>query len=155
METPPDARSSKVLRLMEQFQEAYRDAEEGYRKELGLNETDLRALRALGINEQLSPGQLAERLSLTSASITAVLDRLATHGYIRREAHSHDRRKTLIRHGENFPGIPQQTAMRLRSIYRAYRELGETEQQTILGFLTQLCKVLESAAENQPRSNKS
>lgn len=150
METPPDTRSSQMLRLMEQFQDAYAQAEDDYRRDLGLNETDLRALRALAINEQLSPGQLAERLKLTSASITAVLDRLSSHGYIRREAHSLDRRKTLIRHGENFPGMPQQTALHLRSIYRAFRDLNEDEQQTVLSFLDRLCKVLDSSAPKQP-----
>lgn len=154
MESIPDTRSSKVLRLMEQFHDAYAQAENDYRRQLGLNDTDLRALRAIGVNEQLSPGQLAERLSLTSASITAVLDRLAAHQYVRREAHSHDRRKTLIRHGENFPGLPEQTALGLRSIYRAFRQLKEPEQQTVLSFLGRLCQVLDSAPENHAGGTK-
>ncbi|WP_404290756.1 MarR family winged helix-turn-helix transcriptional regulator [Glutamicibacter arilaitensis] len=149
MATTAGIRYSQVLRLMRQFQQAYAAAEDEYRRELGLNDTDLRALNALGVNNQLSPGQLGDRLSISTAGITSVLDRLAEHGYIRREDHPQDRRKKMIMHGENFPGLPQQAAGRLRGIYRAFRELDEQQQHTVLGFLHDACQALEPEHENE------
>ncbi|MGP9490241.1 hypothetical protein CQ019_16665 [Arthrobacter sp. MYb229] len=147
MATTADPRSSSVLRLMRQFQHAYAAAEDEYRRELGLNDTDLRALNALGVNRQLGPGQLGAKLAVSTAGITSVLDRLEAHGYIRREDHPQDRRKKMILHGENFPGLPEQAAGSLRGIYRAFRELDEQQQHTVLGFLHEACQALESDTE--------
>jgi DNA-binding MarR family transcriptional regulator len=65
---------------------------------LGVNETDLRCLEILLEEEpESAPTQLAERLGLTTGSVTAMLDRLAARGYITRTPHPSDRRRTLIR----------------------------------------------------------
>ena len=45
----------------------------------------------------LTPGELGERLSLTSGSVTALLDRLERLGWAAREPHPEDRRKLVVR----------------------------------------------------------
>lgn len=149
MATATGIRYSQVLRLMRQFQQSYATAEDEYRTELGLNKTDLRALNELGANKQLSPGQLGEKLSISTAGITSVLDRLEEHGYIRREDHPEDRRKKKIIHGENFPVLPVQSAGRLRGIYRAFRSLNDQQQQTVLRFLSDACQALDPELKNE------
>ncbi|MEO6713461.1 MAG: MarR family transcriptional regulator, partial [Mycobacteriales bacterium] len=57
----------------------------------------LNCLNILGLNGASTPGGLAAATGLTSASITAVVDRLESKGYVRRERDPHDRRKVVVR----------------------------------------------------------
>jgi DNA-binding MarR family transcriptional regulator len=49
-----------------------------------------------GAGESLSPKVIAERLLVTSGSITSLLDTLERRGLVRREPHPDDRRKLLV-----------------------------------------------------------
>ncbi len=49
-----------------------------------------------GAGEPLPPKVIAERLLVTSGSITSLLDTLERNGLVRREPHPHDRRKLLV-----------------------------------------------------------
>jgi DNA-binding MarR family transcriptional regulator len=66
----------------------------------GMHPTDVRALielldaRRAGV--QTTPGQLGARLSLNSASTTAVIDRLERLGHVRRSRDGQDRRRVLL-----------------------------------------------------------
>ncbi|NMO04324.1 MarR family transcriptional regulator [Gordonia sp. TBRC 11910] len=66
----------------------------------GLHTTDIRALILL-LDDQRgerssSPGTLGSRLGLNTASTTALLDRLETRGFVRRERHPTDRRRVVV-----------------------------------------------------------
>ncbi|MET8872760.1 MarR family transcriptional regulator [Nocardia sp. NPDC004604] len=63
---------------------------------LGVNRTDLRCLELIWLGES-TPGALAAELSLTSGSVTAMLDRLAKLDYVARHPEPGDRRKVIIR----------------------------------------------------------
>jgi DNA-binding MarR family transcriptional regulator len=62
---------------------------------LGLHTTDLKSLRLLG-SESLTAGALRERIGLTGAAVTALIDRLETAGYVVRQRDPDDRRKVTI-----------------------------------------------------------
>ncbi|WP_084794109.1 MarR family winged helix-turn-helix transcriptional regulator [Actinokineospora bangkokensis] len=66
----------------------------------GLHPTDLRALVLLldarRDGHPATPGWLSARLSLNSASITALVDRLARGGYVERTPDRRDRRRVLL-----------------------------------------------------------
>lgn len=64
--------------------------------QLGVNHTDLRALNLLEYGP-LSAGQIGERLHLTSGSITTLVDRLVSHGYVTRQSDSGNRRRVRVR----------------------------------------------------------
>lgn len=49
-----------------------------------------------GAGEPLPPKVIAERLLVTSGSITSLLDTLERNGLVRRAPHPHDRRKLLV-----------------------------------------------------------
>ncbi|WP_411375706.1 MarR family transcriptional regulator [Arthrobacter sp. MPF02] len=63
--------------------------------------TDALALRyvrdASASGEGLRPTELASRLGLSSASVTALVDRLVSSGAVRREPHPVDRRAIILR----------------------------------------------------------
>ncbi|MFE4963066.1 MarR family transcriptional regulator [Streptomyces sp. NPDC056660] len=74
------------------------------------SETDLRCLEIL-LQElpEASPTQLADRLGLTTGSTTTLLDRLEKAGYLARQPHPTDQRKSIIRATPEF----QKTAFSL------------------------------------------
>lgn len=65
-------------------------------QKLGLHATDVKALRLLG-EEAMTAGQLAERVGLTGASVTALVDRLEAMGFVTRARDAADRRRVAIR----------------------------------------------------------
>lgn len=64
-------------------------------RRLGVGRNDLRALNALE-HGALSSAELAERVGLTRASVTTLVDRLEAAGYVTRTPSAHDRRSVRI-----------------------------------------------------------
>jgi DNA-binding MarR family transcriptional regulator len=62
---------------------------------LGIARNDLRCLNLLE-HGPVAPRLIAERLDLTSGSVTALVDRLEKLGYVRRKPNAHDRRGVLV-----------------------------------------------------------
>ena len=63
--------------------------------QLGLNATDVNCLRLLA-DEAMSAGELSDRIGLTGAATTALIDRLEATGFARRERSKEDRRRVTI-----------------------------------------------------------
>jgi DNA-binding MarR family transcriptional regulator len=120
---------------------------------LGLHVTDLRALWLLG-EAPRTAGELAEELGLTSAAITALVDRLERNGYVTRQRNNSDRRKVTI---EADPERLHEVASHYQSQGHAMTEVldaySETEFAAIIDFLTRTADVLGGQArlaqENQ------
>lgn len=118
---------------------AYQAAVDDYDRELAralaVNETDLRCLEIL-MQElpEASPSQLAERLGLTTGSVTTLLDRLEKAGHLSREAHPTDRRKTIVRATPAF----QQHAYALIAplLDEGQKMVGETYTADQIGTIT-------------------
>jgi DNA-binding MarR family transcriptional regulator len=66
---------------------------------LGLHSTDWGCVLLLeeSLPEPLTAGQIAELTGLTTGAITAVVDRLETAGFVRRERDLADRRRVIVR----------------------------------------------------------
>ena len=66
---------------------------------LGINRTDSRCLDIVdNAGGSITAGRLAELSGLTTAAVTAVVDRLEAKGYVRRVRDERDRRRVLIEH---------------------------------------------------------
>jgi DNA-binding MarR family transcriptional regulator len=77
--------------------EAANDAfDEVAREKLGINRTDLRCLNIVENEGPMTAGRLAELSGLTTAAVTAVLDRLERAGYARRARDQQDRRQVMV-----------------------------------------------------------
>jgi DNA-binding MarR family transcriptional regulator len=63
---------------------------------LGINRTDGRCMDIIDREEPVSAGRLAEASGLTTAAVTAVIDRLEKAGYARRLSDPTDRRRVLV-----------------------------------------------------------
>lgn len=65
-------------------------------QKLGVNRTDLRCLNIVENQGRVTAGRLAELSGLTTAAVTAVLDRLERAGYARRVRDDKDRRQVFV-----------------------------------------------------------
>ena len=65
-------------------------------RELAVNPTDLQAMEHLMMTGPLSPTELARRLGISTAAVTAVVDRLAAVGHVSRTQNPVDRRGVLV-----------------------------------------------------------
>ena len=63
---------------------------------IGINATDLNCLNIVALTGPMTAGELARQTGLTTASITAVLDRLEQGGFVRRERDPKDRRRVIV-----------------------------------------------------------
>jgi DNA-binding MarR family transcriptional regulator len=63
---------------------------------VGINATDLNCLNILSFSGALTAGELARATGLTTASITGVVDRLESAGFVRRERDPSDRRRVVV-----------------------------------------------------------
>ncbi len=66
--------------------------------------TDFRALLHIMVAETadtpISPGELGQRMGLSGAGITYLVDRLIASGHVRRQDHASDRRKIVLRYAD-------------------------------------------------------
>ena len=98
-----DARRRRAVALLQSFR-LYRSAESAMRRrtrrEMGMGENDLLALRyllkAAREDRLVSPHELSRYLGVSTASMTALVDRLVRSGHVRREPHPRDRRSVIV-----------------------------------------------------------
>lgn len=62
----------------------------------GIHPTDIRCLEFLSEVHRATAGELAKATGLTTGAVTAMIDRLEKGGFVKREADTEDRRKTII-----------------------------------------------------------
>jgi MarR family 2-MHQ and catechol resistance regulon transcriptional repressor len=91
----------------------------------------------------LPPNQIAERLIISRASITGLLDSLERRGYVRRMPHSSDRRMLLIEMTESGRNIANEFRL---VVHRQQKEwlaaLTESEQGQLVDTLHRLQSAL-------------
>lgn len=135
------ARIAVVLkRTMESLHGSVDDLARELLRVLGVNQTDRRALELILLAGErfTTPGLLAERLGLTAAGTTIVLNRLEKLGYVSRTLHPTDRRRVIVlatdlaarRISELVSPLLEQGGKMLLSHYSA------EEIDLIVGFLT-------------------
>ena len=99
----PDATrigSVDVLNLLRRYRAADQEMRRRTRDSMGMGETDLLALRYVLKAERegalLTPGMLAKRIGISTASTTVLIDRLERSGHLARRPHPTDRRSLVV-----------------------------------------------------------
>lgn len=85
-------------------------------EQLKLGPSDAQFMTLLDVHGPLTPGKLAELTGLKTGTVTGVLDRLETAGFIRRDRDPHDRRKVIV------SPDPEQIAARVTPHYSGQAE---------------------------------
>jgi DNA-binding MarR family transcriptional regulator len=87
---------NELIRLAREHEAANEAFDEVAAQKLGVNRTDLRCLNIVENQGPMTAGRLAELSGLTTAAVTAVLDRLERAGYARRVRDQKDRRQVIV-----------------------------------------------------------
>ena len=113
----------------------------------------LGALRRAGPPFRLSPGELSERLMVTSGTMTTRVDRLEGRGFVIREQAEHDRRGVVVSlTNAGRKVIDEAMEPHLANLQRILEPLDEESQATVAEVLRGWLIALEGhAPEDLPR----
>jgi DNA-binding MarR family transcriptional regulator len=112
---------------------------------LGIVETDVLALEHLKRDGELTPGELADRMQLSSGGMTAVIERLRRDGHVTRHPHPSDRRRSLLRPTTTNGAVA--TAVAADDIDGAVAGLTPSEQECVERFLSEVARLAERNAD--------
>lgn len=112
---------------------------------LGINQTDVAALEHLITDGPLPPTELAARLSVTTAGITQVIDRLERAGHVVRERQLGDKRRVLVcPQPESVAQAYRHIAPMLHGLNTVLGELEGQNRSVVEAFLGQVIEVYRS-----------
>lgn len=118
--------------------------------DLSPNATEILAI-VEGAGQPLPPHVIAERLLVTSGTMTSLLDTLERRGLIRRVPHPDDRRKLLIAITDEARGIVDRMLPRIHAASRdAFSVLTDDECRTLVSLLERIQGRLEDLAGEVP-----
>ena len=105
-----------------------------------------------GAGEPLPPHVIADRLLVTSGTMTSLLDTLERRGLIRRVPHPSDRRKLLIDITDEARAILDRMLPRIHGASRdAFAVLSDAECETLVGLLERVqTRLQELGSEAMP-----
>ncbi len=114
---------------------------------LGLHPTDYKALGMLERLGPMSAGELGRHTGLAAASVTNLIDRLASKGFLRREPDPTDRRRLLLRAEVGGLAHNDFFASWQRAVTRIWERYTDDELAVILDFLADTADRLRSRTE--------
>jgi DNA-binding MarR family transcriptional regulator len=88
--------TAKLTQLIVEFYEKLSSWEHCVVRDKGLTLPQVHALEILGTHTALRMKELAERMGVTTGTLTVLADRLEKAGMIRRKPHEADRRSILV-----------------------------------------------------------
>ncbi len=88
--------TNKLTQLIVEFFEKLASWEHCIVRDKGLTLPQIHALEILGTHKALRMKELAERMGVTTGTLTVLADRLEKGGMIRRKPHKADRRSILV-----------------------------------------------------------
>ncbi|MET0698102.1 MAG: MarR family winged helix-turn-helix transcriptional regulator [Mycobacterium sp.] len=128
------------------FLTAHDEVQRRQARQMGLNATDMQALRLLDLHGPLGPTELARRLDLRSASVTVLVDRLEAVGFIERIRDEHDRRRVTVRALPHALELLFDTwAPVVRAMDDVGHHLSPAQQQLVCSFFDDIAAAIGSA----------
>lgn len=126
---------SEALEALRQLLDSSRRSAPALARKAGLTHTELAALEHV-FAEPIGPSELAQRIGVTSAAATGIVDRLEKRGHVLRQPHPTDRRRTAV---VCTPSGREEIVGHLMPMFRDLAELDasmtEEERQVVLRFL--------------------
>ena len=115
---------------------------------------DMHALEHLEITGGMTPGALAERLQLTSGSVTALVDRMEQARLVERAPHPTDRRSTVVRLTDRALGFAREAYEPFgEDMTGAARRLSAAERDVVVRFMEDAAGVAAGHAVKQARAS--
>jgi DNA-binding MarR family transcriptional regulator len=121
----------------------------------GLSATDLKALDLLQRSGPLAAGEIAAQTGLATASVTALLDRLARRQLVRRQRDRADRRRVVVTLTPKLEAtIAPLFAGLGRRMLERIRRYSSAERALLAGFLTTSAREMREEAAKLPRGER-
>jgi DNA-binding MarR family transcriptional regulator len=119
-----------------------------------LSSNRFNALRALRRDEELTMSGLAERLRVSTAAVTSIVDKLEAEGLVRRSRSKTDRRQIFVQITARGSEAVQQLVDIRADLFRYMIENISPElQQGWLELSREMCRLLDKrVAESQPET---
>ena len=124
-------------------------------RRLNAGAIEFKAMDHLHAVDELTPGQLGDRLALTSGAVTALIDRLERHGWVERVPHETDRRSVVIRRARKSGEVPQLYEAYGKRLKEAAAGLSEEECAACLAFLERASAAAVATADEVKESTSS
>jgi DNA-binding MarR family transcriptional regulator len=106
-------------------------------EKVGLGATEEKTLFLLSKLGPLSAGEIAHHTGLTTPSVTSLIDRLESKGFVQRVRDTHDRRRVIVKHNEKRLAELFQVFSSLQENFTGFLETYSDDQlATIADFLT-------------------
>ncbi|EMD28288.1 Transcriptional regulator, MarR family [Amycolatopsis azurea DSM 43854] len=119
---------------------------------LGINATDLAAMEHLTTDGPLTAKELADRLRVSTAASTHIVDRLEKAGHIVRRPHATDRRKVLVEPvAESMNQIFGHLHPLLRGVEDLVEALSPRDRDVVKAFLTDVVRIYTDTADSFPQ----
>ncbi|MEV4953291.1 MarR family winged helix-turn-helix transcriptional regulator [Paenarthrobacter nitroguajacolicus] len=143
---------SDVMAALGRLREAEQRLSDASLRYMKLNQSDMRALHYLIVCANhgviATPGAIASRLNISTASTTKLLDRLERAGHVTRRAHPSDRRALAIAitpetHEAAMRTVGRQQAKR----FLAAARLSPPERESVIRFLDDMAQEIEVSHE--------
>ena len=111
-------------------------------RQLGLTAIDARAVTCVFERHGVGPAALASSLGITTAAVTAVIDRLCISEHLRRDEHPTDRRRVQL--FLTYPTVRRMLRARLvrvRQADAAADELSASERRAVIRYLNTVAMI--------------
>lgn len=140
-----------VLDALRRFRTASHEMRRRMSSGMGMNTTDMAALRFVIAQERsedpATPQGLAQHLGISGASVSKLLDRLTASGHLQRVPHPHDGRSRIIVATDH---AHTQVQERLSDMHERMLEIAQDvppqSRQAVENFLLAMAQQLESEA---------
>ncbi|MFC5824173.1 MarR family winged helix-turn-helix transcriptional regulator [Nonomuraea insulae] len=126
-----------------------RQVEQRLSQALGINSTDLSAIEHLMTDGPLTAKDLADRLQVSTAASTHIVDRLERAGHVTRQPHATDRRKVLVLLADTSKAkLTEHLAPLLGGLDEHVGKLDPAEREVVEHFLADVVETYTAAAES-------
>jgi DNA-binding MarR family transcriptional regulator len=124
-------------------------------RSLGLSDVDVTALILLAREQELTTAQLGQMLGLSSGGATALVQRLERQGLVRRRAHPHDRRSTLLRLNGSAAAMMARFDDRVaEGVEREMRRLSAQQRARAIELLNRIADLHGTLVDQPGRARK-
>lgn len=152
---PEPELQGRALRAIQLLTDAMDHMHTSIGQAMELNASDLRALRAMSIKElhgqDVTPLTLSTHLGMSTAATTALIRRLADHGFLAREPHATDRRSHVLTLTDAArERFYQHFGHHLRTMRDVTAEFQPQQLETVIIFLERLAEELADPSSSKP-----
>lgn len=146
-----------VLNALRKYRSAESAAQRRAREALGIGENALLALRILldaeATGRAVNSKELADRLEITPASTSALVDRLVRSGHVERHADPHDRRGVILTaSGGSMRQVLQVIDELDTRTLEVAEHLPQSDMAVVVAFLEEMARVVDQDEDETERS---